>query len=240
LPRPDGPIVVAEPPHPTVGRSSLLTLAFAVFFVDFDLDGFLDIFAANGHIEEEIGRVQPRVHYKQPPLVFRNNSGKGFDNITDTLGPSFNRPIVARGAAHGDLDRDGDQDLVITTNDGPAYVYRNDGGNRNHWIAFRLTGTKSNRSAIGAVVRIESASGKQWDVVRSGSSYCSQSDLALTFGLGADENVTRATILWPSGIRQELDSLRGGREYRIEEGTHRPLTAPSPSPASGLGAAVRR
>jgi hypothetical protein len=227
--RNDGPIFVDEAPASAVGRASLLRLAFAVFFLDFDLDGYLDIFAANGHIEEEIGRVQPKVQYRQPPLVFRNQAGKGFENITASLGSALNRPVVARGAAHGDIDRDGDRDLVITTNHGPAYLYRNDGGNRNHWIAFRLAGTKSNRSAIGAVVRIESAAGKQWDVVRSGSSYCSQSDLALTFGLGADTLITRATVIWPSGIQQELGSLSGGHEYRIEEAAPRQLTVPAPS-----------
>src|SRR5262249_20575905 len=152
--------------------------------------GYLDIFAANGHIEEEIGRVQPRVQYREPPLVFRNLGKRRFDNVTPTLGAQFNRPIVARGAAYGDFDRDGDLDLLITTNHGPAYLFRNDGGNRNHWLSVKLAGTKSNRSGIGAVVRLESASGKQWNVVRSGSSYCSQSDLALTFGLGADAVVS--------------------------------------------------
>jgi hypothetical protein len=232
----DGRIFVDEAPASTVGRASLLTLAFAVFFFDFDLDGFLDIFAANGHIEEEIGRVQPRVQYAQPPLVFRNKSGKGFEEVTAALGAGFNRRIVARGAAHGDLDRDGDLDLVITTNHGPAYVYRNDGGNRNNWVRFRLAGTRSNRSAIGAVVRVESASGKQWDVVRSGSSYCSQSDLALTFGLGADTSIARATIEWPSGQRQEFTNLASRHEYRIEEGRSpaRQLTSvPSPRAVSG-------
>ena len=102
------------------------------------------------------------------------------------MGAAFNRPIVARGAAYADYDHDGDLDLLISTNDGPAYLFRNDGGNRNHWLSVRLAGTKSNRDGIGAVVRIESTSGKQWNTVRSGSSYCSQSDLALTFGLGKD------------------------------------------------------
>ena len=234
----DGQVFVDEAPASAVGRASLLTLAFAVFFADFDLDGYLDIFAANGHIEEEIGRVQPRVQYKQAPLLFRNKGGKGFENITASLGAALNRAVVARGAAHGDIDHDGDPDLVITTNHGPAYLYRNDGGNRNHWIAFRLAGTKSNRSAIGAVVRVESASGNQWDVVRSGSSYCSQSDLALTFGLGADKRITRATVVWPSGIRQELGSLPAGQEYRVEEATSRQLTVPSSSGAAAGGAAT--
>ena len=102
------------------------------------------------------------------------------------MGAAFNRPIVARGAAYADFDHDGDLDVLITTNHGPAYLFRNDGGNRNHWLNVRLAGTKSNRDGIGAVVRVESASGKQWNMVRSGSSYCSQSDLALTFGLGKD------------------------------------------------------
>ncbi len=233
----DGQVFVDEAPASAVGRASLLTLAFAVFFADWDLDGYADIFAANGHIEEEIGRVQPRVQYRQPPLVFRNKAGKGFDDITASLGAALNRPVVARGAAHGDLDRDGDRDLVITTNHGPAYVYRNDGGNRNNWIAFRLTGTRSNRSAIGATVRVESASGKQWDVVRSGSSYCSQSDLGLTFGLGADRSVSRATVMWPSGLEQELGPLAGRQEYRIEEPTSRQLTLPA-SPAGPAGSAA--
>jgi hypothetical protein len=214
----DGRLFVDEAPASPVGRASLLSLAFGVFFFDYDLDGFLDILAANGHIEEEIGRVQPKVQYKQPPLVFRNRAGKGFDNATTSLGAAFNRSVVARGAARGDLDRDGDLDVVVTTNHGAAYVYRNDGGNRNNWVSFRLTGTRSNRSGIGARVRIESASGVQWDVVRSGSSYCSHSDLALTFGLGGDTRVTRITIEWPSGARQVIGGVAAGRHYRVEEG----------------------
>ncbi|MBI2187367.1 MAG: CRTAC1 family protein [Acidobacteria bacterium] len=231
----DGRVFVDEAPTSIVGRASLLTLAFAVFFFDYDLDGFLDIFAANGHIEEEIARVQPKVQYQQPPLVFRNTAGRGFENTTARLGAALNRSIVARGAAHGDLDRDGDPDLVITTNHGPAYVYRNDGGNRNNWVTFRLTGTRSNRSAIGAVVRVESASGRQWNMVRSGSSYCSQSDLALTFGLGADTRLSRVTVEWPSGARQTFSELPAGREYRLEEGAAPvPALPPAPRPAVGI------
>src|SRR2546423_1800128 len=209
-------LFVDEAPSSTVGRASLLTLAFGVFFFDYDLDGYPDIFAGNGHIEEEIGRVQPKVQYKEPPLLFHNLGKRRFENVTASMGPAFNRPIVARGAAYGDFDRDGDLDILITTNHGPAYLYRNDGGNRNKWICIRLAGTKSNRDGIGAVVRVTSAGGKQWNMVRSGGSYCSQSDLALTFGLGKDTSAS-VEIEWPSGARQKLDKLPADRSITIDE-----------------------
>ena len=211
-------LFVDEAPTSTVGRASLLTLAFGVFFWDYDLDGYLDIFAANGHIEEEIGRVQPKVSYKEPPLLFRNLGKRRFETVGGKMGAEFNRPIVARGAAYADIDHDGDLDLVITSNHGPAYLFRNDGGNQNKFLCLKLNGTKSNRSAIGAVVRIESASGKQWNTVRSGSSYCSQSDLALTFGLGSDPTVTSVEIEWPSGAKQKLTNIAANQFVTIEEG----------------------
>ena len=214
-------LFVDEAPSSTVGRASLLTLAFGVFFFDYDLDGHLDIFAANGHIEEEIGRVQPRIQYREAPLLFRN-LGKGkFENSSGAAGPDLTRPIVARGAAYGDYDRDGDLDLLVSTNHGPAYLLRNDGGNRNHWLSVKAVGTKSNRSALGAVVRIESPSGRQWSTVRSGSSYCSQSDLALTFGLGKDTVVSTLEIEWPSGARDRLSGIRADQLLVVEEGRAR-------------------
>jgi hypothetical protein len=213
-------LFVDEAPSSTVGRASLLTLTFGAFFFDYDLDGYPDIFAANGHIEEQIGRVQPKVQYKEPPLLFRNLGvqGKGqFENVTARMGAAFNRPVVARGAAFADYDHDGDLDIVVTTNDGPAYLFRNDGGNRNHWICIRLVGRKSNRDGIGAVVRVVSKSGKQWNMVRSGSSYCSQSDLALTFGLGSDPAVQAIEIEWPSGERQKLAGTAANQFLTIDE-----------------------
>ncbi|HUS06744.1 MAG TPA: CRTAC1 family protein, partial [Bryobacteraceae bacterium] len=197
-----GGLFVDEAPRSPVGRASLLSLAFGVFFFDYDLDGAPDIFAANGHIDEEIGRVQPKIQFKQSPLLFRN-TGKGrFENASQSAGPELMRPVVARGAAYADFDRDGDLDLLVTTNHGPAYLFRNEGGNRNRWLHFRLMGTKSNRSAVGAVVRIQTTSGTQWQTVHSGSSYCSQSDLALTFGLGKDLSAASVEVTWPSGARQ--------------------------------------
>ena len=211
-------LFVDEAPQSAVGRSSLLSLAFGVFFFDYDLDGHPDIFAANGHIDEEIGRVQPKIQYKQPPLLFHNNGKGKFEDVSKSVGTEFQRPIVARGAAYADFDHDGDLDVLITTNHGPAYLFRNDGGNRNHWAHFKLEGVKSNRSALGAVVTIESASGKQTQTVHSGSSYCSQSDLALTFGLGKDDAIRSLDIQWPSGRRDRFTSVKTNQFLKIREG----------------------
>ncbi len=211
-------LFVDEAPRSSVGRASLLSLTFGAFFLDYDLDGYSDIFAANGHTEEEIEHIQPKVKFRQPPLMF-HNLGKGkFENVSTQLGPDFSRPVLARGAAYADIDRDGDLDILMTTNNGPAYLYRNDGANRNHWLSIRLSGTKSNRSGLGAVVRVESASGKQWNMVRSGGSYCSQSDLALTFGLGLDDKITKLSVEWPSGLKQNFNSVSVNRLIWIEEG----------------------
>jgi len=210
-------LFVDEAPSSTVGRASLLTLTFGTFFFDYDLDGYPDIFAANGHIEEEIGRVQPKVQYKEPPLLFHNLGKRQFENVTAHMGAAFNRPVVARGAAYADYDHDGDLDILVTTNDGPAYLFRNDGGNRNNWICMRLVGRTSNPAGIGAVVRVTSKSGKQWNMVRSGSSYCSQSDLALTFGLGSDGEVQAIEIEWPSGEKQKLGGMTANQFLTIDE-----------------------
>lgn len=209
-------LFVDEAPSSAVGRASLLSLAFGVFFFDYDLDGYPDIFAGNGHIEEEIGKVQPKVSYREAPLLFRNLGNHKFENVTAQMGAPFNRPIVARGAAFADFDHDGDLDLLISTNHGPAYLFRNDGGNRNHWLCVRLTGTKSNRDGIGAVVRVQSAGGKQWNTVRSGSSYCSQSDLALTFGLGKDTGAS-LQVEWPSGSKQQIGNVAADQFLAIDE-----------------------
>lgn len=210
-------LFVDEAPRSTVGRSSLLSLTFGLFFFDYDLDGWPDIFAANGHIDEEIGRVQPKVHYQQCPLLF-HNLGKGrFEDVTKQQPPEFQRPIVARGAAYGDFDHDGDLDIVLSTNNGPAYLFRNDGGNRNHWLHLKLVGTRSNRDGIGAKVTVESPGGRQSQTVHSGSSYCSQSELALTFGLGRDSKASTIDIEWPSGARQRLTNVPAGQYLTIQE-----------------------
>ncbi len=210
-------LFVDEAPSSSVGRASLLSLTFGVFFFDYDLDGYPDILAANGHTEEEIERIQPKVKYRQPPLLFRNEGGRKFENVSAKVGRDFEKPLLARGSAYADFDHDGDLDILITTNDGAAVLYRNDGANRNHWITVRLSGTKSNRSALGAVVRVESALGKQSGMVRSGGSYLSQSDLALTFGLGRDEKIGALSIEWPSGTKQRFTGLAANQFLNIDE-----------------------
>ena len=201
-------LFVDEAPRSPLGRATLLNLTFGLFFFDYDLDGYPDIFTANGHIEEEIARVQPKVQYAQTPQLFRNVGHGKFEPV-----PAFTRPMVARGAAYGDFDRDGDLDVLIATNNGPATLYRNDGGNRNHWLRIRLTGTKSNRDGIGAVVKV----GPQSQTVHSGSSYCSSSDLALTFGLGADATPVTVEIVWPSGTRQKLANVKPDQHLTVTE-----------------------
>ncbi len=205
-------LFVDEAPRSSIGRASLLSLTFGLFFFDYDLDGYPDILAANGHIEEEIGRIQPKIQYRELPLLFHNQTHGKFDTVN-----AFTQPMVARGAAYGDFDQDGDLDVLFSTNAGPAYLYRNDGGNRNRWLQLKLIGSKSNRSAIGAVARVSSAGGTQSQTVHSGSSYCSASDLALTFGLGSDPQATTIEIDWPSGTHQKLTNVAAGQRLTVRE-----------------------
>jgi hypothetical protein len=202
----------------TVGRASLLTLGFACFFFDYDLDGWPDIFVANGHIDDAIERIQKRISYRQPPHLFHNLGSGNFEEATASAGPAFRAPKVARGAAYADIDNDGDLDLLVTTNGGPAYLFRNDGGNRNHSLRVKLRGTASNRDGIGAVVRIKYVGQSQWQMLRSGSSYLSQSELILTFGLGSSSKVESVRIEWPSGKVEELSNVAAGQTVTVEEG----------------------
>jgi hypothetical protein len=222
-------LFVDEAPRSEVGRASLVTLGFACFFFDYDNDGWPDIFVANGHIENEIERVQKRVKYAEPPHLFRNLGGGKFQEVAPALGAGFNTPKVARGAAYGDIDNDGFLDLLITTNGGRAYLYHNEGG-KNRSLRIRLVGTKSNRDGIGSVVRITAGTDKQWQMLRSGSSYLSQSELVLTFGLGTHDKADAVEIQWPSGQTDKLTNMNAGQMVTVEEGkgmvSNRPLGKP--------------
>jgi hypothetical protein len=209
-------LFVDDAPRSEAGRASLLTLGFGCFFFDFDLDGWLDIFVANGHIENQIERVQKRVTYAQPPHMFRNLGAGKFQEVTRQLGPAFATPRVARGAAYADFDNDGDLDVLVTTNSGPAKLFRNDGGT-NHSLRVRLVGTKSNRDGIGAVVKATAGGETQTSMVRSGSSYLSASELVLTFGLGQRTTVDHFEIKWPSGQIDQISNLAAGQTVTIKE-----------------------
>jgi enediyne biosynthesis protein E4 len=220
-------LFIDEAPTSTIGKASLLTLTFACFFFDVDLDGLMDIFAANGHVADDIGAVQPKVKYAQPPHLFRNLGSKKFEPLAPKLGAAFAVPVVGRGAAYGDYDNDGDLDLVITANNGPARLLRNDGGNRNHALRVTLIGTTSNRDALGARVRVTTdAGGVRWTTVKSGSSYCSQSELPVTLGLGSATNVKAIEVTWPNGRVERLPGTQAGQAVTIQEGKGIVRTAP--------------
>lgn len=212
-----------------VGQASRSSLGFGCAFLDINLDGNLDLVAVNGHIDETVRRIHGNVGYAQPPHLFLNpgflNQGKaaGFRDVAAAVGAGFATPKVARGLAYGDFDRDGDLDLLITTNQGGAYLYRSDLAPGNRGLRLRLSGTKSNRDAIGALVRVFGPDGAQSRRVKSGSSYLSQSELTLTFGLGKREAAGRVVIEWPSGAVQEFKNVRAG-SYQCTEG-HAPVVS---------------
>ena len=199
-----------------VGLPSKTTLGFGCAFADFGLDGALDLIAVNGHIDDTVRSIR-NVGYAQPPQLFLNNGKGAFREVATEVGGGFNAPKVGRGLAVGDFDRDGDVDVLITTNNGPAYLFRNDQTSGNRSIRFKLVGTKSNRDGIGAQVRIFSGGISQNRVVRSGSSYLSQSELPVTFGLGKGDKIERVVIDWPSGRTEEFKDLAAQKTYEITE-----------------------
>jgi hypothetical protein len=213
-----GGLYVDQAARSDVGRLSRRSLGFGCFFFDADLDGLLDLLVVNGHIDPGIRETRPETAYAQPPHLFLNKGSAGFQDVAVALGGGFADPKVGRGAAFGDFDRDGDLDVLITTNQGPVHLYRNDQTNGHRAIRFRLVGTKSNRDGIGATVRVTSGGETGSRMVKSGSSYLSQSEMPVTFGLGKRDSVERAVVYWPSGQVQEFKNLRAGRMYECVEG----------------------
>jgi hypothetical protein len=201
-----------------VGAPSRSTLGFGCGFVDVDLDGHLDLVVANGHIDETVRNIRGNIGYAQPPQLFLNRGNGTFRDAAAEVGKAFARPRVGRGLAFADFDRDGDIDVLMTANSGPAVLFRNDQLAGNRSVRFRLVGTRSNRDAIGATVQIFYEGTSQSRLVKSGSSYLSQSELPVTFGVGRRDRVGRVVIAWPSGRTEEFKDVAAGASYECVEG----------------------
>ena len=200
-----------------IGPASRMRLGFGCAFLDVNLDGRLDLAAVNGHIDETVRNITGNHGYAQAPHLFLNGGSGGFRDVAGEVGGGFASPKVGRALAYGDFDRDGKVDLLLTTNQGPAFLYRNDVTNGNRSLRVHLQGTKSNRDGIGAIVRVTTADGTQSRMVKTGSSYLSQSELAVTFGMGRRDQVDRVAIEWPSGASQEFRNVKAG-DWRCVEG----------------------
>jgi len=204
-----------------IASPSATSLTFGTFFFDYDLDGLPDIFAANGHVADDIGVIQPTIHYAEPLLLFRNRGNGKYEDMSQKAGSALEQPIVARGAAYADFDNDGDLDVVVSTNNGLAKLLRNDNGNQNDVLRVKAVGTRSNRDAIGAKVTVTTSSGQRlWQMVHDGSSYLSQSELPLTFGLGrpGSNPTVSLQIVWPSGKKESFTGVKANQAITIEEG----------------------
>jgi hypothetical protein len=204
-----------------LGPPSRLELKFGIFFFDCDLDGRLDLFTANGHLEDEINKVQASQHYAQPPHLFWNcGPGQPEEFLpvpAAKCGQDFMKPMVGRGASFADIDGDGDLDIAITASGGPPRLLRNDQQTGHHWLRIKLVGKAANRDAIGSWIEV--ATGKQHPIqqVMPTRSYCSQSELPVTFGLGSSAKIDLIKIRWPDGSTQEFQTSDVDRLIRIEQ-----------------------
>jgi enediyne biosynthesis protein E4 len=200
-----------------LGAISLLHSGWGVRFVDYDNDGWKDLFIVQSHVMDTIQVNEPHLHYLEPPLLLWNDKGKRFDDVSAQSGEIFQQPWAARGMAIGDLDNDGRIDFVVTSIDGPAWVLHNETPGQNHWITLKLEGVQSNRDGIGAQVKISTSTGDQYATVTTASSYQSSSDKRVHFGLGSTASISRVEIRWPSGIRQILSNVKADQILTVKE-----------------------
>jgi len=207
-------------------------LSFGGGFIDYDNDGWLDLFIANGHVYPEVEQAMPGTRYKQLNTLFHNENGKRFSVATKSSEISDLAPRAARGAAFADLDNNGFVDIVVANNGDPPAILHNDGGSENHFVNFRLVGSggsafvstnpdakKSNRDAMGARIRITAGGVSQIREIAGGGSYLSQSDLRANFGLGKSTVVELVEIQWPSGTKQSFRNVPAGKFYLVTEGS---------------------
>jgi hypothetical protein len=207
-------------------QSSLPFSTFGARFLDYDLDGFPDILTVNGHVHEEIEYTSGSWTFAQRMQLFHNEAGEGggrrFQDVTPAVGPDLNRPRVARGLAVGDYDGDGDPDLLVSVNNGPAALLENEGAPRGHWLAVKLVGTKSNREGIGAQVRITAGGRTRTGWVRSGGSYGSEDERVARFGLGELEKAEQVEVRWPSGTVDRRKGVAADQVLVVREGQDAP------------------
>jgi enediyne biosynthesis protein E4 len=200
-------------------------LGWGVAFVDLDGDGWLDLFLINGHVYPEVEQLKTEAGYKQRKVVYRNLRNGRFADVTQELGPPATTPKAGRGAAFADFDNDGDVDVVINNvNDAPD-LFRLDQARERHWVGLKLVGTRSNRNAIGARLRLVTSGGVQWQEVRGGGSYYSQNDLRVHFGLGEARTIERVEVRWPSGQEEAWTDVAIDRYHTLNEGSGQALTS---------------
>jgi enediyne biosynthesis protein E4 len=204
--------------HAGISMPTRAVLSFGGGFFDYDNDGWLDLFIANGHVYPEVEQVTPEIHYKQINTLFHNDGHRKFIDVTKTSGDGFSAPYVGRGAAFADFDNDGFLDVVVANNGDPPLLLHNSGGNGNHFVSFKLVGTKSNRDAMGARLKLTAGGMTQIREIAGGGSYLSQSDLRAHFGLGSTAKIDKLEITWPSGAQQTFRDLPADQFYSIQEG----------------------
>jgi hypothetical protein len=201
-----------------IGHSYYAPVRWGTGFVDFDNDGWPDIFVANGNVGPILDSLPDELRYREPVQLFRNKGDGTFEEVADSTGLNDGPLQSRRGAAFGDINNDGNVDIVTYNSGGPPSLFINETRNSNHRVLFRLIGTKSNKAAIGARVVVYTSKMAQIDEVRGGGSYLSSNDQRLHFGLGADATMKKVEIDWPSGLKQELQNVPGDAIYTIVEG----------------------